>query len=382
MQNQPNTKEHILQICSYYTGSSLYQDFFRALESFAIKEDIYVFTHFKNELLHDKESKPNVYISRCYNRLDRLIFHLKHYKVKNDIEEKLNISNYNLFHAHSLFSNGYIAYKLHKKYQIPYIVAVRNTDINLFFARMPHLRLLGIKILNNAERIIFISPPYKKQTIEKYIPSSQKKVISEKSIVIPNGINKYWLENKYLRQSNLANKKIRLIYVGSIDRNKNIETTIKACNLLNEQGYEVSFKIVGKILDSKYRDLIHSNSYLKHIPYCQKEELLNYYRDSDIFVMPSIHETFGLVYAEAMSQGLPVVYTSGQGFDEQFEEGEVGFHVEATDYGDIAEKIRTIMYNYLEISQRCTSNSEKFNWSSISKKYMDLYQNIIMEHER
>ena len=37
------------------------------------------------------------------------------------------------------------------------------------------------------------------------------------------------------------------------------------------------------------------------------------YRENDIYVMPSIIETFGLVYAEAMSQGLPVIYTRGQG---------------------------------------------------------------------
>jgi len=47
--------------------------------------------------------------------------------------------------------------------------------------------------------------------------------------------------------------------------------------------------------------------------------------------MPSITETFGLVYAEALSQGLPVLYTRGQGFDRQFEEGEVGYAVDCFD---------------------------------------------------
>lgn len=40
--------------------------------------------------------------------------------------------------------------------------------------------------------------------------------------------------------------------------------------------------------------------------------------------MPSHKETFGLVYAEAMSQGLPIIYTKNQGFDGQFPDGYVG----------------------------------------------------------
>ena len=39
--------------------------------------------------------------------------------------------------------------------------------------------------------------------------------------------------------------------------------------------------------------------------------------------MPSKYETFGLVYPEAMSRGIPIVYTKNQGFDKYFEDGEI-----------------------------------------------------------
>ena len=44
-----------------------------------------------------------------------------------------------------------------------------------------------------------------------------------------------------------------------------------------------------------------------------KSELLGIYRSSSIFIMPSTGETFGLVYIEALSQSLPVIYTKGDG---------------------------------------------------------------------
>ena len=48
--------------------------------------------------------------------------------------------------------------------------------------------------------------------------------------------------------------------------------------------------------------------------------------------MPSRYETFGLVYGEAMSQGLPIIYSKGQGVDGYFKEGTVGYGVVSDRY--------------------------------------------------
>ena len=84
-----------------------------------------------------------------------------------------------------------------------------------------------------------------------------------------------------------------------------------------------------------------------------KELLLSQYRQNDIFILPSKKESFGLVYAEAMSQGLPVIYTKGQGFDGQYPEGEIGYHINPNDSMDIANKILLIVGNYNVISGNC-----------------------------
>lgn len=167
--------------------------------------------------------------------------------------------------------------------------------------------------------------------------------------------------------------KIRIIYVGVINPNKNIEATIEACKILIELGYEVGYTIVGKILERKYYDLIKQYPFIRYIPHCKKEELINYYRDADIFVMPSKHETFGLVYVEAMTQGLPVIYTRGQGFDGQFNEGEVGYSVEYDSAKEIADRIVKILNEYESISNQCLINNDRFDWEKISRKYMCIY---------
>jgi glycosyltransferase involved in cell wall biosynthesis len=93
--------------------------------------------------------------------------------------------------------------------------------------------------------------------------------------------------------------------------------------------------------------------------------------------MPSLTETFGLVYAEAMSQGLPVIYTRGQGFDGQFKEGEVGYSVNSSDIHEIVKKIISIIENYSEISKRCVKLVDKFNWNEITNNYNEIYKDIL-----
>ena len=327
----------ILHICSYYLGTRLYQNLFNALEKLDIKEDIYVFTDKQHKI--DGEYPLNVHISRCYNKIDRYIFHLKHLKVLKDIQKRMDIKEYSIMHAHSLFSNGYIAYKLYEKYGIPYIVAVRNTDINLFFDKISYLRGTGLSILKNAARVIFISGPYKRYTVDKIVPEKHKGEIRNKSVVISNGINEFWSMNKYKDSIRPKDNRITLIFAGRIDTNKNIETTTKACELLIKQGYDVSYKIIGKITNSKYNGFIKKYPFIEYVNHCKKEELIHHYRGSDIFIMPSKHETFGLAYAEAMSQGLPVIYTRGQGFDGQFNESEIGYSVKYDSAGEIVERI-------------------------------------------
>ncbi len=71
----------------------------------------------------------------------------------------------------------------------------------------------------------------------------------------------------------------------------------------------------------------------------EKEKLLEIYRQCDVLVVPSFRESFGLIYVEALTQGLPVVYTKGQGFDGNFEDGHIGYSIQPESPESIAEAI-------------------------------------------
>ncbi len=365
----------ILHINSYYLPGKFYKNLYDKQIQNGLDIDVYVpatFSAIKDEFDYGKYTT----ISRNHGKYDRYIFHLKHYKIYKDIIKKYDIKNYSIIHAHSLFSNGYIAMKLKQNYGVPYIVAVRNTDVNVFFHRMPHLRRTGIKILEEANAVVFLSKVYRDTTIERYVPQAIREVIYKKTSIIPNGIDDFWFKNIGTVKKAPEKNNVKLLYVGSINKNKNILTTIKAIKLLQRKDYIISYTLVGNIQDKNIYGEIKAHEFIRYIPYKPKEELVRIYRENDIFVMPSITETFGLVYPEAMSQGLPVIYTRGQGFDGQFEDGTVGYSVNCFDAEEIADRIISIMNRYKEQSKNCIKLCDKFDWSLIAKDHKNIYKLI------
>lgn len=364
----------VLHINSYYNGSMFYKNLYDKQVENGL--DIDVFVPVASSYIEDATKKLGSYttISVNHGKYDRFLFHLKHSKIYKDIVKRYEVNNFSIIHAHSLFSNGYIAMKLKKKYKVPYIVAVRNTDVNLFFKKFFHLRKLGIKILTESNSVVFLSESYRDEVIGNYVPDSLKKEIYNKSLIIPNGIDDFWFKNHLNKKEVFKKNEINIIYVGAINKNKNILATINAIKLLTRKGYHVNFTVVGSVKDNKIFKKIIKAPFVKYIDPQPKEKLIQIIQENDIFVMPSIKETFGLVYAEAMSQGLPVLYTKGQGFDKQFVEGIVGYHVDCRDPRDIASKIECVIGNYNTISKSCVRNSRVFKWDLLAEYYYDIYK--------
>ena len=366
----------VLHININYSTRRLHQKLALALEKNGVDNIIFAPTYdTKQTVIYIRD---NEVVSECFNKSDRYIFSLKQKKIYNSLLKNIDVRNIDIIHGHTLFSDGNVAYMLNKNFGIPYVVTIRNQDIYSFFKKLFFLRKKGVDILLSADAIICLSESYKKTLLDKYVPKKYIREISSKIQIIPNGIDDFWFENKFNKAKNLNDEKnIRLLYVGEITQNKNITTTQKAMDILKEKGISCKLSIVGPVRDKEYFNKIIDNEHTTYHNRVPKEELIDFYRDHDIFIMPSIHETFGLVYAEAMSQGLPIIYSKNQGFDGQFEDGEVGFAVDSLDYNQVSYRIKDIIDDYDRISENCLRSFEKFDWRKISNEYKGIYESII-----
>ena len=360
----------VLQIANGYIEQGLYRNLFAALEAKGIENQVYVPVNYtRNEPF---DFGPEVYIDRCFSNLDRIFYYTKQRKMIAHIQRNWDVSQFHVLHAHTVFSGGFTAWKLSRKYGIPYVVAVRNTDKNVFFRYMRHLRHEGVRVLRDAAAVVFLSPAYRDSVIERYVPSALQNGIYSKSVVLPNGISDVFIGDVQ-KPHPLDEQCVRLLYVGEISDNKNIATTIEAIEQLRTTGLHVQFTVVGPIRQEKYRGYFDTYPYITYLGKLPPDQVKNIMGQSDIFVMPSHEETFGLVYAEAMSQGLPVLYTKGQGFDGHFADGTVGYAVDDHSPTDVAQKIKLTVEHYDTLAQKAYEEVARFSWDKISDAYYALY---------
>lgn len=370
---------NILFICAIYHEALLFRDLLDSIENQS-EDKVFVFNGVLNGTVVKDKFKSiiddKVYYSECFSKFDSKLYFPKRWKLTNELLKNINVKNFDFIHAHSLMNNGYVAYKISKKYPIKYIVCVRNTDINRHM-KIPFLRIIANKIIEKASGVIFLSKPYQMYYLEHYVNKNKRDNFLQKSTVITNGVEQFWIDNKATEIRTIQHDLIKLIFVGRIDKNKNVPLILDACDELLKRGVNISLTVVGEATDAEEVNKLKKKAYVTIKDFMSKEDLILEYQSSNIFVMPSKTETFGRVYLEAMSQGLPVIYTRGQGFDGQFDEGVIGYSVDSSNSIELANRIQLIINDYKAISKRAIENIEKYSWSEIGKQTLEFYKKVL-----
>ncbi|MCM3111980.1 glycosyltransferase family 4 protein [Lederbergia lenta] len=371
----------VLHLCSYYIGNKLYKKLFSKLSEYKIIQTVYIPIKSKNVINRNliETQGLNFHYDLILRKHDKYLYKSKVRKQKKRVEEQtVGLQSTSVIHAHTLFSDGGTAYLIKKKHRINYIISVRNTDINIFYKYAIHHRPFIHKVLQNASAVVFISHAYKKKTLD-LLPPKVVDSIKNKIHVIPNGIDDKWFTSKLTGKKREQSDPIRLLFTGSIDRNKNLITVINLAKKIYEEGKDVYLDVAGDgpLLDDliAYTDKIGISARVNFHGKVSKEKLINIVDQADVFILPSYRETFGISYIEAMSRGLPIIYTRNEGIDGYFPEGVVGFSIDPSNVHEIKDKLRLVLENYEDISKRCISEAKRFNWKEISYLYFNLYKN-------
>lgn len=213
----------ILHICNDYSGSKVHANLYAELDKQGVQQTVY--TYFREPSLESKnrfEAQSTDFVYRpILSAYHRVLYHKKVCDVYDDLKRQLSqmLSSYNLVHATTLFCDGAVALRLFKEYGVPYIVTVRNTDINEFLGYAPHTWLTGMKVLKDARKIVFISKAMKEKFCRHKFVKTFLREIEDRFMIQPNGIDTYWLEHIKTAPA-LDNHNV--IYVGRFDYNKNV----------------------------------------------------------------------------------------------------------------------------------------------------------------
>lgn len=371
----------ILHIASDFSNTKVHSNLFSKLDKLGVSQVVFnpIRTIRRNTIGQNEFPAENtrfVYadVVKPYHHY---MYHVKQHCLFRALQKMVDVTGINLTHAATLMTDGGVAYKLYKKYHIPYVVSLRNTDINGFLDKMPHTWYDARKILLNAERIFFISQGLKEKFENHRVVKSIIPKIKDKFVLMPNGIDDYYLSN--IQTERREGHKV--IYIGDFSNNKNVVRLGKAIlQIRQEKSLEdVTLTLVGggrNDNDSVERMIAeHPEAFHYAGKIYDKEKLSSLMREHRVFAMPSINETFGLVYLEALSQNLPVLYTKGQGIDGLFDDT-VGIGVNPLSVQEIADALKTMLLDKGKYSNG-SIDFEAFRWSNIAEKYREHYRDLL-----
>ncbi|MFW6008542.1 MAG: glycosyltransferase family 4 protein [Nanoarchaeota archaeon] len=262
--------------------------------------------------------------------------------------------------AQNIFPDAIISYWLHRTLKKPYILNIRGT-FNSKILLLPYLN----KVFLQASCLLTHSP-------SKYKELSYLKKIT----LIPHPIDSFFFFNKKDEFTEL-----KLISVCRLLKLKNLDWVIKELALLNEEGYNFQYSIVGdgpemrnlKSMTKKF----NLEDKIIFYGFQDKEVVSSLLKQSNIFIMPSYPETLGRAFLEAAASDCICIGHRNTGIDGLFKNKESAIFVDRSDFSDELRNLfknfsSDYVRNYLINSRKIV---EQLTWENISKKYVDIYYN-------
>jgi Glycosyltransferase len=198
---------------------------------------------------------------------------------------------------------------------------------------------------------------------------------SEKSIVIPNGI-----DFNHINGILPADENSDVIFAGRLIKEKNVDILIKAIPYVKEKIPDVKCCIIG---DGPERDklekLVQELDIQNNVEFKgfmkDYNDLISYMKSSKVFVLPSTREGFGIVVIEANACGLPVVVVNHKmnAASELIVNNKNGI---ISDFSkeDIAENIINMIDKRKKMQNECIQNSKKYDWNKIVDTLEEFYK--------
>ncbi len=214
-----------------------------------------------------------------------------------------------------------------------------------------------------------------------------KKYPGKKVIYLGNGVNMEHFASgdaqKFRKDYSLKNEKI-ILNVASFNPQKNQTVLVESFKKVLEKYPDSKLLLIGTIYDKEYYNLLlkkienlkDSVIIIPNLDF-DSETLRNAYAASDLFVLPSLYEPFGIVVLEAWAAGKPVACSGAGGLKAFVHDQKNGLIFDANSTEDIAAKILQLL-NDKNLSSRLAAAGGKtagdHSWQNITAKLVKLYE--------
>lgn len=242
------------------------------------------------------------------------------------------------------------------------------------------VRFLESRKLQRLKRIVANSH-FTAETISRTYPNTASKVrVCYKSV----DVARYQKVRENREVSPPDPNQPVILFVGGNMHRKGVPDLIRAASGVIKDHPRVKFVIVGK--DQSVDRLkaicseLHVSQNFEFAGWKSQADLLSYYQQATVFIMPSLTEALGVTFLEAMAAGVPVIGTNVGGIPEIIQDNFNGLLVPASSPGSITEAINRLLADE-PLRKRLVENSRatliKFDVSSMMECTFKLYREVV-----
>lgn len=282
---------------------------------------------------------------------------------------------FDIVHAHMLPRDGHAGLLLARALGIPVALTVHGTDIFHYFIPGKEPWKRNIRIAQDVDALMAVS----NLLMSRVAPYRGEGRLSR---VVQNGVDLSLVPNDEKR------KPRSVISVGTLKARKCMDRTLEAFARLADEYPDATLTIVGiGEMEEQLRVRIEQLGLQSRITLTgglPHEEVLRWMAQSDLFVLPSWGEGYGIVYIEAMAAGCIAVGAKDEGIADTITDGENGFLVPAGDIDETERVMRQVFAHpeaYEALRQKGMQSAHGLTWARNAEKTAEVYREAI-EHWR
>ncbi len=286
-----------------------------------------------------------------------------------------------LLHVHYAIPHAYAAYMAkqilrEKGINIPVITTLHGTDITLV-GKNPSYKEAVTFSINNSDIVTSVSESLRSDTIQLFDIKKDIKVIH-------NFVDLSLYKSDKNCPSSFAGKGEKIItHVSNLRRVKRVIDVIEIFDKIQQRVDAILLMIGEGPEKERARQRAEELGIADRVKFLGKtNEVERVLCMSDLFLLPSEKESFGLAALEAMAAGIPVISSNTGGLPEVNIDGKTGFTAEVGDVKTMAERGIFILESeavLAKFSQAARAQAERFSLEKIGPEYVRIYQNSLQK---
>lgn len=260
--------------------------------------------------------------------------------------------------------------------QIPFVTTLHGTDITLV-GKDPSFEPVISFCINQSDAVTAVSQSLKDDTYKHF--HTDRKIHVIPNFIVPK---KDWDKSHEMRNRYAEEDELIICHVSNFRRVKRVEDVISVFAKIRKE------KKSKLLLVGDGPDRFLAEKQCRELNLCDDVIFIGKVRDtrhvleiSDLFILPSETESFGLAALEAMAVGVPVISSNTGGIPEVNVHGETGFLSNVGDVDDMAKNALLILKDsktLCEFKIRAKERAMKFDIQKVLKMYESIYEQVVV----